>query len=118
MGAHREALAAALVDGMPLGVDVFDYPTADAPAGSWRVIIALDSIDPPDVACPVRVYAFKVYALTNLTDPEAVEVDLDDLVELVLAAVDDAPSMTWSKAARGVWQDTVPSIQVDVEVTL
>jgi hypothetical protein len=79
-------------------------------AGSSRV-------EPPSVACPVRVYTVRVWAITPITAPGAGDDALDELLDASLAAL-DAAGIGWSEAVRGVWADGYPSYEITTEVRI
>lgn len=107
-----DALTASLVD-----VVVVDYPRQADQPDARRVTVAPLRVDPPSVACPVRSYVVTLTVVTPYTEPGVADDDLDDLLELVLIALDQA-GMSWDQADRGLWLDTHHAYAVNVALTL
>lgn len=67
---------------------------------------------------PFLVDEVTLWVLTAADKPDAVEDDLDALLETVLEAIEDAPAFAWTEAERGVladrwqgWQLTLTAVQ-------
>lgn len=101
----REHVANVLRANLPADVEVIAYGRqADQPS-KRRVTIVSGTVDPPERACPSRYASVVLTAVTPLTDPGPADDDLDELLDLVLDAL-DAGAVIYGTAQRGTWLDT------------
>lgn len=119
----RQAVVAALTAqtgaGQPLhGVRVVGYARNIDPPSKPTVMVRLDEAEPGAGAPNVwRRYAFALVVLPAKTHGSAADDELDALLEDVLYAIEQAPNLTWSKAARGTYQDnSYPAYEVTLSV--
>ena len=116
--AARAALAASLSAALAtasVDADVVPYASADGPATRARVFVTIRDVTP--VPGCGRGIGLDVWAVSPLTVPGASDDDVDDLLGVLLDALDLTPRTTWSTAERGVWAETNPSYRIETEVT-
>lgn len=114
MSAARDLVVEQLAQLDPLDdVDVRAYARLNRQPATQTVMVRVDEIEPSsDVTQLARVYRFSLILLGTrlVTDDDAVggvDDELDDLVELVLAALDEGPTdVIWTKATRGTYEAT------------
>lgn len=115
MASPRVALAEALVGVLPpewdVRTDLRPVDGIEAPT----LLVWTASVTPGPTR-GLRTYSLRITLLSPRQDPQEVDDDLDDLLPVLLAAVEGLDPVTWSDAERGVWADTYHSITLTVSV--
>lgn len=114
----RSALAAHVAAALPadtvtrpygVNLDSIDHPT---------VLVFVDSIDPPSVACPADVAHVDVLVVTHLREPGTADDALDALFDLAAPAADAFPgTVKRGTAERVTYLDTWPAYRIPLEVS-
>lgn len=114
----RDVVVAAVRAAMPADVTVLAYARDTDPSGPV-VMVRVDEVR-PNAAQPqaLRDYTFGVLAVVPQTTPGSADDALDALLEDVLHGLDQADGLTWTTAARAVFEDRLPAYEVTVSVVV
>jgi hypothetical protein len=111
-----ELLEAQLV-GAPT-VAVLRHPSQLDPPAVSTVMLRLDKVS-PGVVRGHRAYTFALVLLAGSSAVDGADVELEALVDRVLAALDTfdpALALTWAEGTRGVYRSTIPAFEIPITV--
>jgi len=117
MSAARDFIHTQLVAELPANYTVHPYaPQLDGVEGPV-LLLALDHVEPrPQAGQHRRVYRAKVLAVAPVADVDlATTEEVDQLLEDVLHAIDQARNITWTQADRVSVDDTWAGWEVTTE---
>lgn len=115
IAAVRAQLAAVLAgeladaDVIPYGVEL-DAIEADT------VLVVIDAVRPPDVACPTDTVEATIVAVVPTRAPGLADDDLDALHDRVTDALDPLPGLRRVRSTRGRYQESWPAYLLQIEV--
>lgn len=110
-----DTLEAQVGAGLPLeGVDVIGYASNITPPARPVVMVRIDEVTPSQLS-DRRSYTFALILIPSQTEPGPADEELDQLLEDVLYAIDQADTLTWTRALRATYQNsTYPAYEVIV----
>ncbi len=116
----RENLQALLVVALPQPgpVIVLPHTTALDPPAKPTVMLRLDNVT-PGAARGIRSYRYALVLLASSSEVEGSDVELEALVEQVLAALDRFDpnlAITIGEGKRGTYRGTTPAFEIPVAV--
>lgn len=80
------------------------------------VLVLVDSVEPPSVACPSDIVHLDVIAVVPVREPGPADDALDALHDLVAAALDQLPAAYRGRTERVTYLDTWPAYKIPLEV--
>lgn len=99
------------------GVNVIGYARNIDPPTKPTVLVRVDLVEPYPGLPDRNRYTFGLVLIPTRSGPGSADDELDDLLEDVLHALDNAPDLTWTRAERGTYQDTTyPAYEVTLSV--
>ena len=113
----RDGIAAGLVRLLGDEVTVYGFPRIIDQPTKPTVVLLIDGVRSPDVACAVPIVELIAWAVTPLTEPGPADDALDTLLGDVLTAL-DALGIAWTRADHGVWNTTHPAYKIALETRL
>lgn len=104
---------------LPTGWRVMPYARNIDPPAVVTVMVRLDKVAPiPNHPEGFRVYTAGLVIVAPLTDPTGPADDqVDDALDLVLAALDAHPNLAWTEAVRGTYAPKDSALFPTYEVT-
>jgi hypothetical protein len=115
----RAEVVAALDAAMPADVVVLPYSRQIDPPSQSTVMVRIDTVAPSAATGGARDYTFALVLIAAQVTPGPADDELDDLLEDVLAALDDvaASGLRWTEATRAVYAQSNPAYEVTVTAT-
>jgi hypothetical protein len=118
MAHARTEVADLLRPALPAGWIVDDHPhTIDGLEPDRPVVMLASGRVRPGPALSLRANELRAWLVEPTTDPGGADDALDDLLVLLLAALDTVPLLEWPEAERGVYGDQeYPAYLVTINV--
>lgn len=112
----RTDLVEALV--LPKEYRVIGYQTSldRIEVGAVVVMVYRDSVRPA-TQHQATTSEMSVWAITPRLNPGTADDDLDDALDVVIAALDAIPGVLWTDAERGVWADVYHGYKITLTLT-
>ncbi|MFW5473691.1 hypothetical protein ACOCJ5_10305 [Knoellia sp. CPCC 206450] len=117
----REFLVSQLEPVMPSTVKVEKYAReVDSPTRHSLLLVRIDDVAPHPSGIPgQRLYSFGLVLIPRKRATGSGDDELDNALEDVLHAIDEADDIVWTRAERGTYEDsTHPAYDVTVQVAL
>lgn len=118
MSRPRDEVVAALAAHAPASVRILPYARNIDPQSTTVALVRADRVNPhPAAPQSWRVYEFAVIVVPAKTSAGNADDELDDALEDVLHAIDQADDLTWESAERGNYQDSgYPAYEIHMTV--